>query len=74
MWIQVFVVNGCPLMGSSSAPKVLGATRIELKLESVAKKIHRTKKEKDPTFEARLAIWKRPHKIKVRSRGYRWGM
>jgi hypothetical protein len=42
MWIQVFVVNGCPLMGSSSAPKVLSATITKLKLKNVAKTIHRT--------------------------------
>jgi hypothetical protein len=67
-------MNGCPLMGSFSVPKVLGATITKLKLENVAKTIHRTKKkEKDHTFEVRLTIWKRPHKIKVRPGEYRWG-
>jgi hypothetical protein len=28
------------------------------------------KKEKNPTFETRLTIWKKPHKIKVKLGGY----
>jgi hypothetical protein len=31
MWIQVLTLNGDPIMGSSSAPKMLGATITELK-------------------------------------------
>ncbi len=62
-------------MGSSNAPKVPSATMTELKQESVAKVIHRIKKkDKDPIFEVRLVIWKRPHKIRIRPGGYRWGM
>jgi len=42
VWIQVLALNGDPVMGSSSAPKMFGATIIKLNQQNVVRAVCRT--------------------------------
>jgi hypothetical protein len=65
MWIQVPTLNGDPIMGSSSAQKILGATITKLKPKNVGKIVRRIEKRKKmPLLKLDWLLGKYPTRLK----------
>jgi hypothetical protein len=71
-WIHVFQPNiGTHFVSPSNAQQVLITSVTEVKVESMARTTRRIRKrKKDDELEKIVATRQKPHKIKIRPRGY----